>query len=161
MAAAPTSRGCRNSPIPSPSWRGSRGWKCITARAIGVSKGTADTQDDLIFQLGLSKNSQVIDGKSKRIMEAWKRDINNATRDIKKALQDLGQGQEGAGGNSYEARTQMRGKQTRLLDDIIAKLKRFEEAFGPRWHGVNQVPPIQQFELRREEIGLQQLVDKK
>lgn len=131
-----------------------------TARAIGVSKGTADTDDDLIFQLGLSRNGQVIDGKSKRIMEAWKRDVTNASRDIKKDLEELSKAQGGDGG-TYEARTQARGKQLRLLDSIIAKLRRYSEAFGPRWHNENKVPAIADFELRKEEIKLAQLVDKK
>jgi len=134
-----------------------------TARAISVSKGTADTLDDLIFQLGLSRNHQIVEGGSKRIMDNWKRDVNNASKEIKRILEEMAQGSEGGGmgGGTYEARTQSRGKQIRQLDTIINKLKTYEEAFGPRWHNVNGIPPQTEFELRREQLELQQLVDKK
>ncbi len=132
-----------------------------TARAIGVSKGTADNLDDLIFQLGLSRNSQIVDGNSKRILEGWKRDLTNASKSIKKTYEELSQGMSGQGGSSYEARTQARGKQLRAIDEIIALLKRYEEAFGPRWHGQNGIPNIADFELQKEQLQLQQLVDKK
>ncbi|MBN8596157.1 MAG: hypothetical protein J0L78_00630 [Planctomycetes bacterium] len=135
------------------------------ARAINVSKGTADTLDDLIFQLNLSRNSTIIEGQSKRYMENWKRDLNNATKEIKKTLEEMGPMQEGGGGsgagNTYEARTQARGKQIRQLDSIINKLKTYEEAFGPRWRQENQVPAIGQLLAQREQLELQQLLDKK
>ncbi|MGH7244071.1 MAG: hypothetical protein ACREJD_11685 [Phycisphaerales bacterium] len=137
-----------------------------TARAINVSKGTADTVDDLVFQLGLSRNSTMIDGQSKRYMENWKRDLNNATKEIKKTLEEMGPvqtaaGGGGAGGGTYEMRTQGRGKQIRQLDTIINKLKTYEEAFGPRWHQENRVPSKAQLEAQREQLELQQLLDKK
>jgi hypothetical protein len=133
------------------------------ARAIGVSKGTVDTLDDLIFQLGVSRNATMVEGNSKRIIEGWKRDIANASKEIKKKLQQFSEGTQGSGGNSYEARTQARGKETRLIDDILGYLKKYEEAFGPRWRQENRIPQdIQvQLELKREQIQLQQLVDKK
>lgn len=132
-----------------------------TARAINISKGTADSLDDLIFQLGLSRNYQMINGSSKRIMDNWKRDLNNATKEIKRLLEEMGGGDTSAGSGTYESRTQARGKQIRQLDTIIAKLKMYEEAFGPRWHQENQVPPRIQLESRREQIELEQLLDKK
>jgi asparagine synthase (glutamine-hydrolysing) len=39
--------------------------------------------------------------------------------------------------------------------------KRFGEAFGPRWHNENGIPPISQYEIQLEQLELQQLVDKK
>ncbi|MBX3390628.1 MAG: hypothetical protein KF691_14365 [Phycisphaeraceae bacterium] len=136
-----------------------------TARAINVSKGTADNLDDLIFQLGLSRNHQIVNGASKRIMDGWKRDLNNATKEIKRILEDFDADQSGggvvAGTGSYEQRTQSRGKQIRQYDTIINKLKLYGEAFGPRWHADNRVPSLTQLELQREQIELQQLVDRK
>jgi hypothetical protein len=136
-----------------------------TARAINVSKGTADTLDDLVFQLGISRNHQIVDGKSKRIQDNWKRDVNNATKEIKRLLEEFAEEESGggvvAGTGTYEQRTQSRGKQIRRYDTIINRLKTFEEAFGPRWHGENGVPSRTQLELQREEIELEQLVDKK
>lgn len=134
-----------------------------TARAINVSKGTADTLDDLIFQLGISRNYNMIEGQSKRYMENWKRDLANAVKEIKRAQEELnGAGDAGmSGGGTYESRTQARGKRIRLIDTIISKLKTFEEAFSPRWHGENQVPPIADFLAMREQLELQQLLDKK
>ena len=132
------------------------------ARAIGVSKGTVENLDDLLFQLGLSRNHTMIQGRASRIMEGWKRDLELAAKEIKKAAEELGRDGEGqAGGNSFEARTQARGKQIRQINDIIARLKRFKEAFGPRWSNENGIPPIAQFEIRKEQLELQQLVDKK
>ncbi|MBY0111990.1 MAG: hypothetical protein K2Y21_04150 [Phycisphaerales bacterium] len=132
-----------------------------TARAIGVSKGTADNFDDLMFQLGLSRNHTMIQGRAARILDGWKRDVEIASKEIKKRLEEFSQGAEGQGANTYDARTQMRGKQIRQIDEIIARLTRFQEAFGPRWHGVNGVPPVSQFRILKEQIELQQLIDKK
>ncbi|MFM7242858.1 MAG: hypothetical protein ACKO40_01610 [Planctomycetaceae bacterium] len=132
-----------------------------TARAIGVSKGTVDNLDDLLFQLGLSRSHTMIQGRSARIMEGWKRDIELAAKEIRKGVEELSRGAEGQGGNTFEARTQARGKQIRQINDIIARLKRFGEAFGPRWHNENGIPPISQFETQKEQLELQQLVDKK
>lgn len=133
-----------------------------TARAINVSKGTADNLDDLIFQLGLSRNNQIVNGASKRIMDNWKRDLTNASREIKRLMEEMGGDQNSGGGaDSYEARTQARGKQIRMLDTIINKLKFYEEAFGPRWHAENRIPSLTEFESRREQLQLQQLVDRK
>ena len=41
--AAPTSRGCRSCPIPSPSSRGSRGWKCTRRRSRSWDSRKAST----------------------------------------------------------------------------------------------------------------------
>jgi hypothetical protein len=130
-------------------------------RAIGVSKATVDNLDDLLFQLGLSRNHTMIQGRSNRIMEAWKRDVELASKEIRKSLEEIARGMEGQGGNSFEARTQARGRQIRLINDVMARLKRFGEAFGPRWHNENGVPPISQFQIEKEQLELQQLVDKK
>ena len=130
-------------------------------RAIGVSKATVDNLDDLLFQLGLSRNHTMIQGRSGRIMEAWKRDVELASKEIRKSLEELARGTEGQGGNSFEARTQARGRQIRLINDVIARLKRFGEAFGPRWHNENGVPQIAQLQIEKEQLELQQLVDKK
>lgn len=132
-----------------------------TARAIGVSKGTVDNLDDLLFQLGLSRSHTMIQGRSARIMDGWKRDVELAAKEIRKGVEELSRGAEGQGGNTFEARTQARGKQIRQINDIIARLKRFGEAFGPRWHNENGIPPISQFETQKEQLELQQLVDKK
>lgn len=132
------------------------------ARAIGASKGTVDNLDDLLFQLGLSRNHTMIQGRASRIMEGWKRDVELASKEIKKSVEELGRNAEGqGGGGTFEARTQARGKEIRQINDIIARLKRFREAFGPRWHNENGIPPISQFEIRKEQLELQQLVDKK
>lgn len=132
-----------------------------TARAIGVSKGTVDNLDDLLFQLGLSRNYTMIQGRAGRIMEGWKRDVELAAKEIRKSLEEFSKGAEGQGGNSFEARTQARGRQIRLLNDVIARLKRFAEVFGPRWHAINGIPPIAQLQIEKEQLELQQLVDKK
>lgn len=131
------------------------------ARAIGVSKGTVDNLDDLLFQLGLSRSHTMIQGRANRIMEGWKRDVELAAKEIRKSVEELAQGMEGQGGNTFEARTQARGRQIRQINDIIARLKRFGEAFGPRWHNENGIPPIAQFQIQKEQLELQQLVDKK
>lgn len=131
------------------------------ARAIGVSKGTVDNLDDLLFQLGLSRSHTMIQGRANRIMEGWKRDVELASREIRKGVEELAKGMEGQGVNSFEARTQARGRQIRQINDIIARLRRFGEAFGPRWHNENEIPPIAQFQIQKEQLELQQLVDKK
>lgn len=132
------------------------------ARAIGASKGTVDNLDDLLFQLGLSRSHTMINGRANRIMEGWKRDLELASKEITKGVEELARASENqGGGNTFEARTQNRGKQIRQINDIIARLKRFGEAFGPRWHNENGVPPISQFEIQKEQLELQQLVDKK
>lgn len=135
------------------------------ARAIGVSKGTVDNLDDLLFQLGLSRNHEIIKGRSERIMEGWRRDLENATREIRRRLEELNNADQGGGGgnagNAFDQRTQDRARRMRNIDEITARLRRFQEAFGPRWHGQNGVPQIAELNIMREQLELQQLVDRK
>lgn len=97
------------------------------AKDLLVSKGTADTLDDLRFEMGLSRNSTVVKGKSAQIMKSWRDGVNKAERDIRRLLQDA---KEVPQGTTFDERTRARGKEKNILRQIQAILDRYGEAFG-------------------------------
>lgn len=100
---------------------------------LGVSRGTADTIDELAFELGVSHNYvEVKDNRASKVLERWKDQIDRAIADIN--------GRDGrlmvefaeinvAG--DYNDRRRLRGRQLRLLEQIRSTYGRFAEVLDP------------------------------
>lgn len=97
------------------------------ARDLRISKGTVDTLDDLIFELGISHNAQVVKGRSGQIMKGWRDGVDKAIRDVRRLLEELNEAQPGG---SFEERTKARTRTKRILDDISKIIQRYGEALG-------------------------------
>ena len=134
------------------------------ARKLFVSKGTVDKLDDLVYELGLARNSVRVDAKSDSIMEGWTRNLTNAKGDLRTLMQDYA-GIQVQG--DYAERSRARGAQISKLSQMIQIIRRFKEALGARWFRDNGFPPaggdevIAELERIIERIRQQQMLDKK
>jgi len=129
------------------------------AQKIGISKGTVSTMDDLLFELGISRNAVKVDGRSKVIMEGWKKQIEKAKRDLKDDIREFSQIQ--VNGATYADRTRQRGQQKAKLQDMLSIYKRFGEGISPSWRARNRVPQESDLLTMIQQIELQQAQDKK
>ncbi|MBX3360718.1 MAG: hypothetical protein KF705_04645 [Phycisphaeraceae bacterium] len=129
--------------------------KADIAFKIGVSKGTVDSLEDLMRELGIARTYTLIPGKSDQIFKNWSEGLQRASRDSRKLWEDYQRIQVGG---SYEERRRARGQQIRLLDDLEKVLKRYEEALNPGQLGL---PGIGDIGILRERIKLDQLRDRK
>lgn len=136
---------------------------CLTltadvAHKLGVSKGTVDTFEDLMFQLGISRNYELVKGQSKRIMESWSEGIENAKRQLPRLWREYQRVEVKAPGG-YRERTQARSQRKQILTEMQQIEKRYEEALNPR-----RIPPglpnWHDLETLKKQIDLEQLADK-
>jgi hypothetical protein len=134
---------------------------CLTltaekAQRLGVSKGTVDTLDDLLFQLGIARNHQIVNGQAKNIQKTWISGLESAKRRLQKLWEDYGEVEVAAPGE-YPQRTQARGRQKSIINEMQALLTRYKEAIN-----ANQieVPDYNQLEEMKRLIELDQLRDK-
>lgn len=100
------------------------------AQRLGLSVGTADTLEDLAFELGVSRNYAVLPGRSDKIFEGWSRDVKDAEQQLQKIFRDFQRVQ--VQGNTPEERNRGRGQQIRLLEDAKKLLERYGEGINPR-----------------------------
>lgn len=134
-----------------------------TAFKIGFSKGTADSLDDLLFELGIEDRAYIIDDEdgdgladsSDRIGETWGRGLTSALRTLRNIERDIANIR--VPDNAGDRAQQIREAQTlRILRRAIQLLNRYEEVFDPNeaWR-VNLELRIQQIEneIRRRRIG--------
>lgn len=100
------------------------------AQRLGLSLGTADTLEDLAFELGVSRNYAVLPGRSDKIFEGWSRDVKAAEEQLQKIFRDFQRIQ--VEGNTPEERNRARGQQIRLLEEAKKLLERYGEGINPR-----------------------------
>lgn len=134
---------------------------CLTLTAklaydLGVSKGTVDTMEDLLFQLGISRNHTMVKSQSAQIMKTWRDGLESARRQLPKLWEQVGKVEVKAPGQ-YQQRTQARGARKKLLNDMQAIERKYEEALNPR---ALRVPGIADIDTLKKQIDLEQLADK-
>lgn len=100
------------------------------ARTLRVSKGTADTLDDLVFALGFGSNYTSLEGKGSKILEDWADRVDEARDTLRRLREQLEEANQGGGGRGEDAREQI-GKQIRLLKDMRGLLSVYSEVFDP------------------------------
>lgn len=99
------------------------------ARDLHVSKGTVDTLDDLLIEMGYSRDwSEIKEAKSKQILTRWRDDFQTALRDLRTRLpQKLSEIQAGG---TFQERTKARGQRKRVLQEMQGIWRKFQEVFG-------------------------------
>lgn len=122
---------------------------------LGVSKGTVDSFDDLMRELGIARAYTRLPGKSDMIMKNWRDGLARAKRDLESMWRDYGRIQVQG---DYGARTRARGQQLRILDDMEKTLRRYEESLNPGQIGI---PGIGDIGVLRQRIRLEQARDRK
>ncbi|MBL8764703.1 MAG: hypothetical protein JNM07_10590 [Phycisphaerae bacterium] len=99
------------------------------AYKLGLSKGTVDTLDQLLFELGVSKNASMVQAKQDKILEDWGKDVTQAERDFRRLWRQHNETQVQG---TWDERSRARGKRIQILKQIKALLERFKEAINPR-----------------------------
>lgn len=102
-----------------------------TAFDIGLSGGTADTMDELLSKMGITRNYALMKNRSREVLGLWSRDIAKAENDIGKLLRDYRSVQVRPPGG-YKERTAARTKQKTLLRQIQSIVVQYKEALNPR-----------------------------
>ncbi|MCC6426797.1 MAG: hypothetical protein IT435_08235 [Phycisphaerales bacterium] len=99
------------------------------ARDLNVSKGTVDSLEDLLTEMGHPRDwAEIKESKSKQIQERWKKDFESALRDLRTRLpQKLSEIQ---GGGTFQERTKARGQRKVVLREMQALYRKFAEIFG-------------------------------
>lgn len=134
---------------------------CLTltpkiAYDLGVSRGTVDTLQDLIFQLGLARDHVMLKARAPQIMKTWKDGIAKAKRDLPRLWREYNQVQVAAPGG-YQQRNQARGKRVAILNEMLAIIRRYEEALNPNQY---RAPNASQIEAIKKTIELERLQDR-
>lgn len=101
------------------------------AYKLGVSAGTADTQDDLIFKLGVSRNFGLVQGRAKDLLAEWSKSIDDAERGFIRKFREQQDLTVDAPGGVPE-RQRYLGTRIRLLTECKELLERYKEAMDPR-----------------------------
>jgi hypothetical protein len=132
------------------------------AKALGVSKGTVDTDSELITALGLDRTGVMVPGHSKQIMKDWSEGLDNAKHKLVRLLtEDLRDAQQVKPPGGYQERTKSRGQQLRIIEEVKGLLNRWGEGLSQRWRGENRIPDEATLNSYEEKIRLEQMKDKK
>ncbi len=124
------------------------------AQKLGVSKGTADSIEDIMFYLGIVDQYELVSDPSQRIMSRWSSAIDRLERDIPRMFREFNEiNVQG----DYNERKRARGQQINMLRRIIAQVERYQESLAFSRIGV---PPVDQLRVLIERIRLQQLADR-
>jgi len=103
------------------------------AQRLGVSKGTADTLDQLMFQLGVvGQYHQIENARGDRIIQGWRDEVTRAERNIGRLVREFAQIQ--VQGN-YNERQRARGQQINTLRQIQGLFRRYGESINPAQFG--------------------------
>lgn len=105
------------------------------AKDLQVAKAIVDTEEDLFFEMGLSRSADKTYGRSKEIMKAWSKNVDQAERDIERLLEET---RETRPSGTFDERTRSRGIEKNLWLKIIGILDRYGEAL-PRTKGLKPV----------------------
>lgn len=135
----------------------------ITAKIgtdLKISKGTANTKDDLFFQMGLDRNRLDV-GSAKKICDQWDRRIVVAEKELVKLMQDYRD--TPVDGATYEERTQQRGKRKSTLRKMMEILnnKELKEVFDDGYRNELELPDDATLQSLIDQIDIQQQRDKK
>lgn len=129
------------------------------AYRIGLSKGTADTVDDLMEQMRLPRNYEILKGQSGEILKTWSRQVATAEDNFTRLLRQFQQVEVREPGG-YRERTEARGRQKSILNQMKSVLARYGESINPRRIRAYPANFIQRIDLMITEIDAQQQADR-
>ena len=103
-----------------------------TAEIIGLSNGTADTVEELLYKMGVTRNYAIVKTKSDKIFKSWSEDVAKAEKDLKKLFRSY-QSVQVTG--DWDQRAAARGRQKRYLQQALEIAQKYEESLNPRLFG--------------------------
>lgn len=123
--------------------------KADWARNLGISKGTADTVEDLAFQFGVQRNwKQIEKPDAQKALTDWSEAIDRAVARINtRPRPDLPRGTlwrdlddiDGEPAATFEARQKANSRRINVLKQVQAILTRYKEVFDPEGQQVSQL----------------------
>ncbi len=135
--------------------------KADTALALGISKKTISTPEEMLSAMGLDRVGVKVEGKSKKIMKDWSGGIESSKRRLKKLLADYGEVRVKEPGD-YQARSAARGTRIKILTEMKSILiGQYGEGISQRWLQENGIPDEVSIGTRIESIKIEQLKDRK
>ena len=127
------------------------------ARDLGISRGTVDTLDDLLFELEIHRNSVIIDGRADDIMKMWQKGIHDLPFQLRTLWNEYGRIEVQG---DFNERKKARGTQIAKLRQINRLAEKFIEAIDPRGMRPNAYPGIADVKLMIELRKLEQMADR-
>ncbi len=126
---------------------------------IGFSNGTADTLDELLGKMGITRNYSQLKGKSGVILKEWSANITKSELEVGKLLR-MYRGVQVKAPGQYEQRTAARGERIRLLQQVQSILKQFGEGINPETVG-DPDRTITQIDVTIDRIKTEQQLDRR
>lgn len=124
------------------------------AQKLGVSKGTADTVEDVLFYMGVLDSYQLIEDPAERVFDRWSETVERLVRDIPTMYREYDEIQVQG---DYNERKRARGAKINILRKIISQVERYQESLQ---FSQIDVPPVDQMRILIEQLRLQQLADR-
>jgi hypothetical protein len=136
--------------------------KAPVALALGVSKGTVSSMDDLLFELGIARNYEMV-GNGEKIMDDWSDGLKRTEESLSRLWKEWNEIRvEG----DWNERRRARGQQRAKLQQMVGLLERYKEAIVPyhidvfrNFGSADQL--IANFRLRLQRLELEQLADER
>lgn len=128
--------------------------KAELAQKLGISKGTADTVEDLMYYLGILDNYELVEDKADRIMDRWTDTIDRLEQELPRMYREYDEIQVTG---DYNQRKQARGAKMNILKKIIQKVDRYEESLQ---FTRMAIPSPAQMRITIEQLRLEQAADR-
>jgi hypothetical protein len=135
------------------------------ATKLQLSKGTVSTKGELLETLGLSRNGVAVDQRVEKIFGGWADGLDRAKTRLLRILRDY---QDVRVEGTWEERRAARGRQMRMLDEIMTILRQYGEGMLPRWCFQNGIPlnesgepDINGYLNEKDKIKTEQQLDKR
>jgi hypothetical protein len=103
----------------------------VTAQKIGLSKGTADTVEDLLFDMGIPRNYAIVKNKSDKIFADWRKKVADAEKQILRLYDQYNSVQVKQPGG-FKERTAARSQRKTILRQILSVVQSYEESMDPK-----------------------------
>lgn len=105
-----------------------------TAQIIGFSNGTADTLDDLLFRMNITRNYAEVKTGAAKSLKDWGAAVVKAERDLRELWQKY-QSVRVRDPGGYNERTAARTQRKTILRQMLSLFEKYEEALNPRMFG--------------------------
>src|SRR5262249_19557976 len=93
---------------------------------IGMSKGTADSVDELLSKMGVTRNYPVLKTSAGRTFGQWNKEISKAENDVGKLIREY-RGVQVKPPAGYKERTAARSQKKTILRQVASIVDRYRE----------------------------------
>jgi hypothetical protein len=129
------------------------------AYEIGLSRGTADSVDELMSKLNINRNYAVVKTKADQMFKDWNSDVEKAEKNLRTLYRKY-ETVEVKPPAQYEQRTAARGQRKALLREMQGVLKTYGESINPRNFGAPE-EFVSQINVWIDQIDTAQRMDRR